>query len=110
MRYTPALLLLALTSVSNVHAKCKGGHKWRHPAATNSLEPACAHLAGHYGPHETDNKQIDPKNGDCYHFAVQRTSNQGGRLTFKQCKDYMLNEINGCERGGQTNHGNWEVV
>ena len=113
MRYTTSLLVLALSSAATINAGCFGGHKWVHPQSTDSLQEACDYLGGGYVTNQELEKNIGQPNGDCYHFSVKRIgyTQSPAILGVEKCKEFMLLEINGCERGGKTEHDDeWEVT
>ncbi|KAH7130677.1 hypothetical protein B0J11DRAFT_613259 [Dendryphion nanum] len=110
------LVALLSIGVSTVSAGCfSGGDTWPDKAnARWHAERACRGFDGHGGafsgnfaPFETKTACVGLSSTIKFNMAVQNLNSQTRDVSDDECVLRLHNEINGCDRGGESQIGDW---
>ena len=106
MHSSYALLFLAPFAAQLASAKCyKSGDEADKSTANNDLDTKCRSFQGFFenGQWRQGCTAVDSSNKYWY-VEVKRTGSGSGTLTLEKCKENLGKEVNGCSKGGDSEH------
>jgi hypothetical protein len=109
MRFSTSTAALLTATAATAAAKCyKHGDKGNQLTASDSVPQVCTSFIGNIYPGASRTACVSKESDNSYYYLEITSSGKKMQyLTQANCEKRLRDEINGCDRGGETNYDWW---